>query len=196
MMVDHMLFIGTVFASSWGPVGLMAIWSKRITEAAAFWGMLTGLVFNVVPKFFDFIGIVDLPSYLDPAIIGGVASLVATLLISRRTEVSAEEARYLAKLHERPAEELVHSKMMRTLLAPAVLLVVNGMLMPWFLLENYLRPYQAATGQLTDAGAIDIYTGEFAMIAGWVVIWAGLGLFSLWYIRRSYSPKAAPGTAG
>jgi len=188
-------FIATVFASSWGPVGLMSIWSKRITEAAAFWGMLTGLVFNVVPKFFDFIGIVDLPSYLDPAIIGGVASLVATLLISRRTAVSAEEARYLAQLHERPAEELVHSKMQKTLLAPAVLLVVNGMLMPWFLLENYLRPYQAATGQLTDTGAIDIYTGEFAMIAGWVVIWTGLGLFSLWYIRRSYSPKLAAGAA-
>jgi sodium/pantothenate symporter len=31
--------IATVFASSWGPVGLMSIWSKRITEAAAFWGM-------------------------------------------------------------------------------------------------------------------------------------------------------------
>ena len=29
-------FIATVFASSWGPVGLMSIWSKRITESAAF----------------------------------------------------------------------------------------------------------------------------------------------------------------
>ena len=37
-------FIATVFASSWGPVGLMSIWSKRITESAAFWGMLSGLV--------------------------------------------------------------------------------------------------------------------------------------------------------
>ena len=184
-------FIATVFASSWGPVGLMSIWSKRITEAAAFWGMLTGLVFNVVPKFFDFIGVVDLPSYLDPAIIGGVASLVATIVVSRLTEVSAEEADYLAKLHERPVEEVGRSRTLKTLIAPAVLLVVNGMLVPWFLLENYLRPYQKVTGQLTANGSINVYTGEFAMLSGWVVIWAGLGVFSLWYIRRSYSPTVA-----
>ncbi|MGY8793764.1 MAG: sodium:solute symporter family protein [Woeseiales bacterium] len=28
-------FIATIFASSWGPVGLMSIWSSRITESAA-----------------------------------------------------------------------------------------------------------------------------------------------------------------
>ena len=67
-------FIATVFASSWGPVGLMSIWSKRITESAAFWGMSSGLVFNVVPKFFEFVGWVELPSYLNPVIIGTVAS--------------------------------------------------------------------------------------------------------------------------
>jgi len=74
-------FIATIFASSWGPVGLMAIWSKRITEKAAFWGMLTGLVFNVVPKLFQFIGMLHLPSYLNPVIIGGVASMVVTILV-------------------------------------------------------------------------------------------------------------------
>ena len=37
-----MLFIGTVFASSWGPVGIMSVWSERITKDAAFWGMVTG----------------------------------------------------------------------------------------------------------------------------------------------------------
>jgi sodium/pantothenate symporter len=187
-------FIATVFASSWGPVGLMSIWSKRITEAAAFWGMLTGLLFNVVPKLFEFIGIIDLPSYLEPAIIGGVASLVATVLVSRRTKVSDEEARYLEKLHVRPADEVEQSLTRRTLIAPAVLLVVNGVLMPWFLLEQYLRPYQAATGQLLPDGSINIYTGEFVVVASWVGIWTVLGIFSIWYIRRSYSPSA-PGPA-
>ncbi|MDX1480646.1 MAG: sodium:solute symporter family protein [Woeseiaceae bacterium] len=188
-------FIATVFASSWGPVGLMAIWSKRITEAAAFWGMLTGLVFNVVPKFFEFIGMVQLPSYLEPALIGGVASLAATILISRRTTVTREEATYLEKLHRRPAEELGHRRTRTTLIAPAVLLVVNGVLAPWFLLEQYVRPYQRAAGQLLADGSLNMMTGEFALIVSWVVIWSGLGLFSLWYIRRSYSPPA-PGATG
>ena len=38
------LFIGTVFASSWGPVGLMSIWSQTITARGARWGMLAGLL--------------------------------------------------------------------------------------------------------------------------------------------------------
>ena len=186
-------FIATVFASSWGPVGLMSIWSKRITEAAAFWGMLTGLLFNVVPKFFVFIDAISLPSWLDPAIIGGVASLTVTVLVSRRTTVSAAEADYLQRLHVRPADEVDHSKTRNTLLAPAILLLVNGILMPWFLFQQYLRPYQAATGQLLSDGSVNFRTGEFALIASWVIIWCGLGLFSIWYIRRSYSPSPGAG---
>jgi sodium/pantothenate symporter len=187
-------FIATVFASSWGPVGIMSIWSRRITEAAAFWGMLTGLVFNVVPKFFVFIGAVSLPSYVDPAIIGFVASLVAILAVSRRTTVTAEEESYLDALHVRPAGEVARSKVRKTLVAPLVMMVVNGILAPWFLLEQYLRPYQAATGQLLDGGALNVRTGEFVAIAAWVLTWCGLGLFSIWYIRRSYSP-ATPDAA-
>jgi sodium/pantothenate symporter len=165
----------------------MSIWSKRITAAAAFWGMLAGLIGNVVPKFFEFIGAIDLPSYLDPAIIGGVASLAAVIMISRRTTVTAPEAAYLEILHERPADEVLPGKLRRTLIAPAVLLLVNGALMPWFLLENYLRPYQRATGQLLADGSLDFQTGEFALILSWTLIWGGLGIFSIWYMRRAYS---------
>jgi sodium/pantothenate symporter len=182
-------FIATVFASSWGPVGLMSVWSRKITEAGAFWGMLTGLACNVVPKFFEFIGRIHLPVYLDPAILGVVASLVATILVSRRTTVSSEEAEYLAGLHVRPAEEIERTKLRTTLIAPVVLIAINGVLTPWFLLEQYVRPYQQATGQLLADGSLDIYTGEFALILAWVVTWVGLGLFSIWYIRRSYSPR-------
>ncbi|MEE4279790.1 MAG: sodium:solute symporter family protein, partial [Halieaceae bacterium] len=37
-----MLFIGTVFASSWGPVAFMSVWSRRINADGAFWGMVVG----------------------------------------------------------------------------------------------------------------------------------------------------------
>ncbi len=184
-------FIATVFASSWGPVGIMSIWSKRITEAAAFWGMLTGLVLNVVPKFFDVIGVISLPSYLDPAIIGGLASLVVTIAVSRHTAVTAEEADYLAALHVRPPGEVEPSKVRKTLIAPVFIIVVNGLLVPWLLLEQYVKPYQAATGQRHADGSLDLWTGEVVLIAAWVVTWCGLGLFSAWYIRRSYAPRAA-----
>jgi sodium/pantothenate symporter len=183
-------FIATVFASSWGPVGILSIWSKRITEAAAFWGMLAGLIFNVLPKLLDFTGVISLPSILDPAIIGGVASLVITVAVSRRTTVSLQEQHYLEALHVRPEAEVEPSKVGKTLVAPVILIVINGVLTPWFLLEQYVRPYQAATGQLLADGSLNAWTGEVVLIAGWVVTWCGLGLFSIWYIRRSYSPPA------
>ncbi len=185
-------FIATVFASSWGPVGLMAIWSKRITEKAAFWGMLTGLVCNVVPKLFQFMGMLELPSYLNPVIIGGVASLIVTVLVSRKTTPGEEEVRYLAKLHERPADEVGPRRTRTTLIAPAVLIVVNGLLLPLVLTVNYVIPYQRATGTLSADGSLDWATGEMALMMSWTVIWVGVALFAMRYIRKAYSPPAAP----
>ena len=180
-------FIATVFASSWGPVGLMCIWSKSITEAAAFWGMLTGLLFNIVPKFFVFIGMLELPSYLNPVVIGGVVSLVVTIAVSRRTIVSEEEVAYLEQLHETPADELDVKKTWTTLIAPA-LLIVNGVLMPVLLAIYYVQPYQRATGTLLEDGSLDWSTGEMVLLMSWSVIWVGLGVFAIRYIRKAYMP--------
>ena len=44
-------FAGPVFASSWGVVAFMSIWSSRITEAGAFWGMLTGFLRQYCSEF-------------------------------------------------------------------------------------------------------------------------------------------------
>jgi sodium/pantothenate symporter len=180
-------FIATVFASSWGPVGLMSIWSKRITESAAFWGMLTGLVFNVVPKFFEFIDMIYLPSYLNPAIIGFVASLVVTIAISRYTTVSEEEASYLTKLHETPADEISEKRTKTTLLAPA-LLMANGVIMPFLLIIYYVRPFQRATGTLSPDGSLDWFAGETILAMSWSVVYISLGIFAIRIIRNAYSP--------
>jgi sodium/pantothenate symporter len=169
----------------------MAIWSKRITEKAAFWGMLTGLAFNVVPKLFEFIGLLELPSYLNPVIIGGVASLIVTVLVSRRTTPGEEEVRYLAGLHERPDDEIGLRRTRTTLIAPAVLLVVNGLLLPAVLTLNYVIPYQRATGTLLPNGSLDWATGEMALMLSWSVIWIGVGLFAMRYIRRAYAPVSS-----
>ena len=182
-------FIATVFASSWGPVGLMAIWSKRITEKAAFWGMFTGLVFNVVPKFFTYVGLLELPSFLNPVIIGGLASLVVTLVISRYTSVSEEESTYLEKLHKRPESEVGERRTRTTLIAPTVLVVVNGFLLPVFLTYSYIFPYQRASGALAPDGSLDWATGEMALMLSWTVIWTGVGLFAIRYIRSAYYPQ-------
>lgn len=181
-------FIATVFASSWGPVGFMSIWSKRITEAAAFWGMLSGLVFNVVPKFFEVIGMIDLPSYFDPAIIGVIASLIVTMTVSRYTFVSEKEQAYIEKLHETPADEISERKTRSTYLAPAFL-IANGLIMPFVLIHYYIRPYQSATGTLLADGSLNWLTGEVMLALCWCVIYVPLGVFAIRVIRKAYSPS-------
>jgi len=180
-------FIATVFASSWGPVGLMSIWSSRITESAAFWGMLSGLVFNIVPKFFEFIGMIHFPSYLNPVIIGGAVSLVVTITISYRTTVSTEESSYLNKLHVTPADEIDARKMRTSLWAPAII-ILNGLIMPYLLITYYVRPFQAARGELLPDGSLDWLAGESILVMSWVLVYLALGIFSIKIIRNSYSP--------
>ena len=187
-------FIATVFASSWGPVGLMSIWSKRITEAAAFWGMLSGLVCNIVPKFFVFIGMLELPSYLNPVIIGAFVSLVVTIVVSRYTTVSEQESSYLRNLHKTPADELDVNKTRTTLLTP-VLLIANGIIMPVLLIIYYVLPYQRATGMLLPDGSLNWATGEVALVLSWSLIWVSLGLFASHYIRKAYAPIKSPAEA-
>ena len=96
-----MLFIGTVFASSWGPVGLMSIWSKRITKDAAFWGMFSGFFMNVIPATIDYLGIYHMPEYY-PAVIGTVVSIAVIFVVSARGKVSREEKSYRMRLHRPP----------------------------------------------------------------------------------------------
>ena len=167
----------------------MSIWSNRITEAAAFWGMLSGLVFNVVPKFFEFTGMIDLPSYLDPAIIGVVASLIVTMAVSRVTCVSEAEQTYLGKLHQTPADEISEKKTRTTYLAPA-LLIANGLVMPFVMIHYYIRPYQAATGMLSADGSLNWLTGEVMLALSWCVIYVPLGVFAIRVIRKAYSPQS------
>ncbi|MDX1405606.1 MAG: sodium:solute symporter family protein [Woeseiaceae bacterium] len=180
-------FIATVFASSWGPVGIMSIWSKRITESAAFWGMLSGLVFNVVPKFFEFIGMIYLPSYLNPALLGAAASLLVTIAVSRFTSRSEEETNYVRKLHEMPAEEKSARKTRTTLFA-AALLIANGVIMSALHLYFYVRPYQMATGTLSADGSLDWFAGEALFAMSWCVIYGSLGLWAARVFKKDYSP--------
>ncbi|MES3675697.1 sodium:solute symporter family protein [Halomonas elongata] len=92
-------FAATLFASSWGPVALMSIWSRRITAAGAGWGLAVGFVGNLVLSLMDQAGWVQLPVYLHPVVISTLLALVVILVASRLTRVSAAERDYLAFLH-------------------------------------------------------------------------------------------------
>ncbi|KZX60701.1 sodium:solute symporter [Halioglobus sp. HI00S01] len=181
------LFIGTVFASAWGPVGFMSIWSKRITADAAYWGIIAGFFGNVVPAALVYFGWISLPSYFDPAVLGVIASVVTIVLVSRRGEVSEVEAAYRQRLHETPAEDRDAAKLRTTLIAP-VLLVLYGLLMPFVLLYGYVLPYQRGAGELAADGGIDFAGAEALFAFGPAILFIPLGLVSTWVVWRRYRP--------
>jgi Na+/proline symporter len=183
-----MLFIGTVFASSWGPVGLMSIWSKRITKDAAFWGMFSGFFMNVIPATIDYLGIYHMPEYYPP-VIGAVVSVVVILVVSARGTVSREEKIYRLRLHRPPPSDIDPAKTRITLLAPLGL-VVYGAAMPFLMLKYYVIPYQIGTGQISPDGSVNWYTGEALITLTVFILHVPLALMAMKVIRDRYDPRS------
>ncbi|MEM6581678.1 MAG: sodium:solute symporter family protein [Pseudomonadota bacterium] len=181
------LFIGTVFASSWGPVGFMSIWSKSITADAAFWGIVSGFLGNVIPAAAQYFGWIDFPSYLDPAVLGVVISVITIKLISRRGQVTEAERAYREALHDTPASDRDWRKLRTTLLAPT-LLMLYGVVMPFVLLYAYVRPYQRGTGEILPGDAINWEGAEALFALSPAVLFIPLGAISFWVIWRRYRP--------
>ena len=183
-----MMFIGTVFASSWGPVGFMSVWSKTITADAAFWGIMVGFFGNVIPAALEYIGLISLPSYFNPALIGAMLSLLVILVISKKTAVSLEEKTYRENLHQAPEEDRDIKKTKKTLRAPGFLLLY-GCLMPILLIKYYVAPYQAGTDQLMPDGSVNLLAGESIMAMLTAPVYIVLGLIVARVVWNRYRPK-------
>jgi sodium/pantothenate symporter len=182
-----MLFIGTVFGSSWGPVGLMSIWSNRITKDAAFWGMVSGFFMNVIPATIDYLGIYHMPEYY-PAVIGTVVSIVVIAVVSARGKVSREEKTYRMRLHQTPASEIDRVKTIKTLFAPLGL-IVYGCVMPVLLLQYYVIPYQIGTGEILPDGSLNWNTPEALISLSALFLHVPLALLAMKVIWGRYSPQ-------
>ena len=178
-------FVGTLFASSWGPVALMSVWSKRITADAAFWGMISGFVFNAVPKALEYLGWIELPFWLDPILLGGVVSLVVVLLVSRFGSVSREEQVYRLQMHRVPELEVSRSKLRITRYAPLVL-AVYSVTMCVILLTIYVQPYQEATGALSAGGGINWISGEALLVLAGPLVVLPTAWIAWRMIKKSY----------
>ena len=180
-------FIAGVYASSWGPIGFMSVWSKRVTASAAFWGIIVGFVSNALLSLLRQQGIISLPVYLDPIVVGAVLSLVTILVVSRFGSVSAAEQEYRLALHKTPPEERDAEKYRQTI-RWAKLLMVAGVLVGIAIASLYSIPYQQAK---SDGGALVFWTGEnffaFAYAASFMIA----GGLAYWGIKRSYQPGAS-----
>jgi sodium/pantothenate symporter len=173
-------FAGTLFASCWGPVAFLSVWSDRITEAGAFWGILAGLAGNLVTNAVALLGWADLPVILDPILVGAVLSYLVVEIVSRRGRVSEREHRRRERLHVAPAGEFDPARLRRTL-AWAAALTVFGLSLGGAMIVCYALPYRAAVGG-TAAGAfaLSIAVGGFL---------ASTGVLAWWGARRSYNHR-------
>ena len=178
-------FAGTVFASSWGPVAFMSIWSDRITASAAFWGMISGFVGNVIPKLLDTLGLIDLPTVLDPFVIGATVSLVVISTVSRFTRVSDEQRAYRLSLHVVPVEECAAKPTRQTQWA-ALLLAAYGLVVATLLINFYIKPYQSIVGTLLEDQTVNWFTGEALHALGWLVVLVSFSALAYRAIGRSY----------
>ena len=142
-------FAGPLFASSWGAVAFMSIWSRRITEAGAFWGMTAGFVVNVGMNLLAITDLVQWPVIMDPILVGGLASLATVLAVSSVGEVTAEEADYREALHRLPAEEADPAEVRRTQRWPKAMVAV-GLAIMTLLYVFYARPYEQANKNVPD----------------------------------------------
>lgn len=184
-------FAGTLFASAWGPVALMSVWSDRITASAAFWGITSGFLGNVIPKLFSTMGLIELPVYLDPILIGGVISLIVVLVVSRKTTVTDKERQYRLSLLRIPAEELDHEEARKTLWY-AYALAVFGVVMSTLLMLYYVTPYQKALHKTGSEFDLDWFSGEALFAYGWAVIFVFLAWLMYRNVSKSYLTGGKP----
>jgi len=170
-------FAGTLFASSWGPVAFMSVWSSRITEGGAFWGIIAGLAGNIVTNILALLKIVDLPVILDPILVGVVVSYVTVELVSRSGTVSEKEHALRKRLHRVPADEIDPVKLRRTLLWSKIL-IASGVLLAALMVGFYVVPYRQATGESA--------TGELFLSLGVGLSLVITGALAWWGTARSY----------
>ena len=181
-------YVGTVFASSWGPVAFMSIWSNSITATGAYWGIISGFAGNVILRFCDSLGWIDLPSYLNPILVGGLLSYLVIVLVSRNGKVSETEHSRRLELHEIPQHEC-NVKQVKKSQKIAMTVIIFGVLMSILQLVYYVYPYQLATDTLNANNQLDWLTMESFLALGWAGIFVPWGIITYKMIGSSYVPK-------
>lgn len=164
-------FAATLFASSWGPVALMSIWSRRITAAGASWGLTIGFIGNLILSLMVQAEWLTLPTYLHPVLLSTLMALVAIAAASSMTRVSQAESDYRAFLHRddehEPAGWTAGSR------GVAVFTMLAGVGVGAFLWRQYADTLAELAGRfgiaesaVTGAYALAIGCGGMLVIAG------------------------------
>lgn len=131
---------GAIVASSWMPVAIASIFSKRLTKAGAFWGMLVGFISCFGLRLYTSLSGVTLPVYFDPSIVGIVCNIITMIIVTSITTVTKEEKERREELFVIPQAEQDKSEMKKTLTYSKASLGI-GVAFTFMLLMLWVIPY-------------------------------------------------------
>ena len=174
-------FAGPLFASSWGAVAFMSIWSHRLTEAGAFWGMAAGFAINVAMNALSLIGVVDWPVIADPILVAALSSYFVMTWVSSQGEVSPAERDFRIALHRRPEKETEPAAVRQTLLWPRAM-VFGGLILGALLIVFYALPFGRAVSVEGFAGI----SGELLLALTYGLVLVGSGRWVWGRVNRDY----------
>lgn len=109
------VFAGTTITAALAVASIGSVWSKTMTEKAAFWSIITGFAIKAGLTLFSNMGMISLPVWMDsffPALIG---SLIVAIVVSKFTTVTDGEREYREQLHILPESEKNPAEMKRTM---------------------------------------------------------------------------------
>lgn len=182
-------FAGPLFASSWGAVAFMSIWSHRLTEAGAFWGMAAGFAVNVAMNALSLIGVVDWPIIADPILVAALSSYFVMIGVSSKGEVSTAERDFRIALHRLPETETDLAVVRQTLLWPRVM-VFGGVVLSALLTIFYALPFGRAVSVEGFAGI----SGELLLALTYGLVLVASGRWVWRRVNRDYRHRDEAGS--
>ena len=131
---------GAIASSSWMPVALASVFSKRVTKAGAFCGMMFGFLGCFAVRLFAGITGTVLPVYFDPSVVGIICNVLAMTIVSGVTRVTEEEKEARAQLFIMPDSEKNAVEIKKTMIWAKASVIV-GIIVAAILIVFWVIPY-------------------------------------------------------
>ena len=162
----------------------MSIWSHRLTEAGAFWGMAAGFTVNVGMNALALMDAVEWPVIADPILVAALSSYFVMIWVSSKGEVSAVERDFRIALHRLPETEADPAVVRQTLVWPRVM-VFGGVVLSALLTIFYALPFARAVG----VGGFGGIRGELLLALTYGLVLVASGRWVWRRVNRDYLPR-------
>lgn len=137
---------GAIVASSWMPVALACVFSRRLTKTGAFCGMLFGFLSCFFLRLYSSLTGITLSVYLDPSLVGMICNVLAMITGTALTRVTEEEKQAREQMFIMPEKEKDPGEIRKTLgyfrLSPLI-----GVLAAAVMMVLWVIPYLNGRGQ-------------------------------------------------